>query len=995
MDSIWNWLWNIDSAEPIPEGRELVFDFPAHEGWVLAAVFGALAVLIYVIAFYRRESRTVGGRLGTFLAVMRVAAIAVAVIVLMRPRLKWQVPKPPEDPDEQEPEPPALVFLVDESRSMDFIDVASDAPDSIAERVGKTLEYAIPGALRGKARLTLVKEAFGKEAERLVTELRKPRKSAAEEKTPAKSPADPKAGKASDTKAAKAPEAKPSRGPSARVQIYAFSSQPRELYNEPWKRKSGKVEAVTSAVAGADAKSKPGEKKAEKKAEEPAAGSVERVVEMLRLESAGVFPGGKDAEKSTDAMVKAAYEDFNARRGITNLGGSLRGVLEKSGGKVYAVVVVSDGRSNEGDTRAAEELAKRFRVPVHTVGVGNPERLANLNVAALLGGDSPRRRQAFTLRMLVSHDNLADKTVETVVQRRRVERDEKGNRIPGRDEDWQNVDGPGPFRLNPDGRIQEVTFQARSEEIGEFEYRAKAKVTDGEETTDKDNERTLDIRVLDDRPKVLLVASDPNWEYRALKNMLIRSFGLRASVFLQGSSADFSQEASGDDPTDRELISMRVVTLPRSREKLSKYDVIVLMDPAYSTSPLEDGALDRRICPNFVRIVNELVTDRGIGLVYIAGVKNTPTLFDERESGDSAKPLFKPLQDLIPVVPEKFALRLHRGIQVGFPMSITEKEGRFHPILRFIERESPEEAVQANLPIWERLPKVYWAMPVREVKPSALILAEHSSPNFRLGDQLLPLLAEQRSGVGRSMYFGFDSTWRWRFLGDSTFTEFWSRTITYMVEGRRLGGRRRVRLITDGKDVYRSHDPIELTAELLNAKFDPLSTKNRKAHLTLSRRAEGAKAGEATAVEDVELTEIEGRPGVYRGRFVPRLGGQYEAALRREPTSGDPDEELPSDDVRLSINVAGLDREAREREANLAELRRLANDTGGRYVSVGRFGDLVDTLKEGPPEPKKVIRKPGKPDEKEKTLWDVPFWLILFSCVLFAEWAVRKFRNLA
>ena len=67
---------------------------------------------------------------------------------------------------------------------------------------------------------------------------------------------------------------------------------------------------------------------------------------------------------------------------------------------------------------------------------------------------------------------------------------------------------------------------------------------------------------------------------------------------------------------------------------------------------------------------------------------------------------------------------------------------------------------------------------------------------------------QQFVGAGRSMFFGFDETWRWRFREDELrFNRFWMQTVRYLSRSR-LG---RTELRLDRQTPYRVGEPIKVT----------------------------------------------------------------------------------------------------------------------------------------------------------------------------------------
>src|SRR5262249_57882006 len=70
------------------------------------------------------------------------------------------------------------------------------------------------------------------------------------------------------------------------------------------------------------------------------------------------------------------------------------------------------------------------------------------------------------------------------------------------------------------------------------------------------------------------------------------------------------------------------------------------------------------------------------------------------------------------------------------------------------------------------------------------------------------LVLQQLVGAGRSMFFGFDETWRWGFReNQSRFNDFWIQAIRYLARDR-LG---RIDLRLDRQTPYRRGEPIKIT----------------------------------------------------------------------------------------------------------------------------------------------------------------------------------------
>ena len=99
------------------------------------------------------------------------------------------------------------------------------------------------------------------------------------------------------------------------------------------------------------------------------------------------------------------------------------------------------------------------------------------------------------------------------------------------------------------------------------------------------------------RSECFISKANPRWEYRYLKNMLIREKSIDASAFLISADKAFAQE--GDTPISR---------LPQGPEEWRRYDVVVLGDV-----PAEALSADQR------KDLHDLVSQRGAGLLWIGG----------------------------------------------------------------------------------------------------------------------------------------------------------------------------------------------------------------------------------------------------------------------------------------------------------------------------------------------------------------------------------------
>ncbi len=265
-------------------------------------------------------------------------------------------------------------------------------------------------------------------------------------------------------------------------------------------------------------------------------------------------------------------EAASGRGAGTHLGDATTQVLASHRGRhVTDVVVLSDGRSNGGlPVLEAARSAGAVGVPVHTLVVGDtrPEKNAIVELVEAPGAALEGDELAVTVRVLAR--GVTDiRSVQAVLE----ELDGEGVavRTVGEQEVTLSADGERVVLVAP-----RVEADLRT---GERRFRVSVPPLDGETMTD-DNHVEFSVHVSPARMRVLYVDGYPRWEYRYLKNLLLRADrNLDVQCFLLSATPDFLQESS------RHLPSLRSVPATR-QELLDNYDVIILGDVnLHSISP--------------------------------------------------------------------------------------------------------------------------------------------------------------------------------------------------------------------------------------------------------------------------------------------------------------------------------------------------------------------------------------------------------------------------
>jgi len=241
-----------------------------------------------------------------------------------------------------------------------------------------------------------------------------------------------------------------------------------------------------------------------------------------------------------------------------------------------------------------------------------------------------------------------------------------------------------------------------------------------DEAIQDNNDQHFRIAVRTEKLKVLVVDSLPRWEYRYLRNALMRDPGVEVQTLLfhpgmpAGTGVDY------------------IPSFPVGKEQLSQYDVIFLGDVGLGEGELNTEDIDG---------IRAVVEQQSSGLVFLPGSRGREnTLMQTR------------LNDLLPV---DFDPSQPGGLGTSSESHILlTTEGRGH-LLTLL---APEDAT--NAAIWKNLPGFYWCAAVTATRPGAEVLAVHTI--LRNAEGRIPLLVTRPFGNGKVLFMGTDGAWRWR-----------------------------------------------------------------------------------------------------------------------------------------------------------------------------------------------------------------------------------------
>ena len=188
-------------------------------------------------------------------------------------------------------------------------------------------------------------------------------------------------------------------------------------------------------------------------------------------------------------------------------------------------------------------------------------------------------------------------------------------------------------------------------------------------------------------------------------------------------------------------------------------------------------------------------------MIFVAGELYSQQLF---EAADAKVAWRRTGRKILPIVRDPGLFRTEAEVRLSSQSTYTlelSPEGRGDPVFEF--NADPIR----NRSILTSLPGMYWSFPVTRSRPGATVLARHGDPRMQNQYGRQTLLASQLYGPGRTVFIGFDSTYRWRYLSEDYFDGFWARLVDRVGRNKALGGRFPF-TVHLGKSVYRVGDQV-------------------------------------------------------------------------------------------------------------------------------------------------------------------------------------------
>jgi uncharacterized membrane protein len=498
-------------------------------------------------------------------------------------------------------------------------------------------------------------------------------------------------------------------------------------------------------------------------------------------------------------------------------------------------------------------------------------------------------------------------------------------------EDAGRIVGTQQVTLPADGEPVSVRVRVMAADAGPRVFKFKVS-PQPDETISQNNARESLIDVVDRPERILYYEGQPRFEMKFLRQAVKDDKNLQVVTLLRTAESKYLR-LGVDDPEHL------AGGFPKSREELFSYRGLIL-------GSVEASAFTG----DQLRMIAEFVEKRGGGLLVLGG----PSAFAEGGYAGT------PVADVLPVVLDR-VVRAVNGRTAATPLQVRPtRAGEGHAVTQIAATEA------ASMARWPELPALTTVNAIRAVKPGATVLL--SGADGRRRDYIV--LASQRYGRGKAIAQPVQDSWLWQMhakmsVEDQTHENYWRQLLRWLVDG-----------VPETVDVHTVADrvqpgePVTLVADVVDRAFVELNDAKVVAHV---RRPNGT-------VDSVPMQWTGEQNGEYRATFPTVEAGLYTAEV--EAVRGT----TPVGRTATQVRVVPSDAEYFDAAMQAARLRRIADDTGGKFYTSGAIAGLPEDLQ---------YTGRGVTTIEELELWHMPIVLMALLGLMFAEWGLRRRVGLA
>lgn len=448
-------------------------------------------------------------------------------------------------------------------------------------------------------------------------------------------------------------------------------------------------------------------------------------------------------------------------------------------------------------------------------------------------------------------------------------------------------------------------------------------------TENNEWQTSIDVRAGPDR--ILYLEGEPRAEFAFLRRAVAGDSGIQVVGLMRSAEKKFLRLGVKDS---LELLG----GFPTSREELFSYRAIILgsIEAAFFTA-------------DQLRMIADFVSKRGGGLMVLGGRAS----LSEGGFADT------PLADVLPIT-------LTRGTPNDEGPATTlrvrpTRAGESHAALQL------RGSLAASKLRWDSLPPLTIVNKIGALRAGATVLLQGQIEGGRAD---VPVLAWQRYGRGMSAVFTAQDSWLWRMdatipVEDVTHQTFWRQLSRWLVDEAPAQME-----VSAAPTHVAPGEPVTIRAQVSDAFFADINDANVTATVTTPTGTTLTVPLEWSLRED----------GTYAGKFTTADSGRYviDAVAKRGTDT--------TRSARTTLLVDDRGADVAQAEQRPALLKRIANETGGRYYTLADVNKLADDA---------MFTESGVTVREAKDLWDMPIVFLLLAGLLSAEWGYRRWRGLA
>lgn len=483
---------------------------------------------------------------------------------------------------------------------------------------------------------------------------------------------------------------------------------------------------------------------------------------MLRSETLNDFSSSAEVKlfSFSHSVSPLEIESLRVNGGTTNISLALQTSL-KNIDNLRGIILVSDGNYNEGSNPLYD--AEKSRIPIFTVGVGDTNDQKDISVSKLIANSIAYISTAIPVDATIKISGIPKQNVTVSLL-------EDGKKISEQKMSVSSSNGISEFP---------VQFSYTPASDGMKKLSVGVSPMTGE-LTEKNNSRSVLVKVLKNKLSVVVVAGSPSADVSAVMQTLYEDKNIQAPLFYQIPGGEFKSQ--------KENISLQ--------SSLIAADCVILI-----------GFPTTQTAENSISTISQSILSRSIPLLFIAS-----------RTVDLQK-----IQTMGSILP--FSVSSNRLDEQSVLPNVFQKTKQ-HQLL--VDEAS----------LWEKLPPVFYSLQTFSPKPEAQNLLGVKIQNVPLNDPLF--VTRNIAGTKSAAILGY-GIHRWKLLAGSTAEtkNFFNSWFSSLVRWLATREQDKYVHVEPTKEFYSQGEPIEFSAQVYNQSYRPVD--NASVNLSIHSKQNGQR----------------------------------------------------------------------------------------------------------------------------------------------------------